>query len=208
MASNLDSTKRENMALTNNIEIFRKSEEQLRQENSSLKELVNNIEIERIHFRATCELLQRELSFAKKENASYIASENKIMNFSKPGSNVHNYPTQMSDMNSGVSTPGGNYQHLLPQSDLSKAPTPTPNPANIGANLEKLYQPQAPNSGFNNQSNTPKVLGGMNVEEFKQQVGPNPAMNQTPQVPNTVQNPQPPAPAAGSANVSQISERN
>lgn len=52
MASQFDAVKRENIALVSNIEIFRRSEEQLRLENSNLKELVNNIEAERIHYRA------------------------------------------------------------------------------------------------------------------------------------------------------------
>lgn len=84
MSSHFDSVKRENMALTSNIEIFRKSEEQLRQENSNLKDLINNIEAERIHYRAVSEQLQRELAYSKKENTvSYKPPENGILNYNR-----------------------------------------------------------------------------------------------------------------------------
>ncbi|CAI2381844.1 unnamed protein product [Moneuplotes crassus] len=163
MASQLDSTKRENMALENNIEIFKKSEEQLREENSSLKELVNNIEIERIHFRATCELLQRELSFVKKENASYLASENRILNFAKPKNDVHNYPSQIPEVSPASRSPLSSFQHLLKNNEMGSGP-----PSRSEPNFGGSFQPPA-------QENMPTMLGGMNFDHAQQ--APSPANN-------------------------------
>ena len=120
MASQLDSVKRENIALTSNIEIFRRSEEQLRHENSSLKELVNKIEVERIHYRATSELMQRELSYAKKENANFMANENRMMNFSQSPVDLPNYPSQMNGLGIDSQSQLANYQYLLPKSELDR----------------------------------------------------------------------------------------
>lgn len=96
MASQYDSVKRENIALASNIDIFRKSEEQLRIENSNLKDLINGIETERIHFRALSEQLQREIAFSRRENAvNYSPSQFRSMDYNRPslGDSVYHAPT-------------------------------------------------------------------------------------------------------------------
>jgi len=155
MASQLDSVKRENIALTSNIEIFRRSEEQLRHENSSLKELVNKIEVERIHYRATSELMQRELSYAKKENANFMANENRMMNFSQPPVDLPNYPSQMNGLGIDSQSQLANYQYLLPKSELDRENSPCQMPQRTGASMEELYQIHNPaQSMYNSQVNT------------------------------------------------------
>ncbi|CAI2382490.1 unnamed protein product [Moneuplotes crassus] len=184
MASQLDSSKRENMALTNNVEIFKRSEEQLREENSSLKELVNNIEIERIHFRASCELLQRDLSFAKKEIASYIASENRVMNIGLPMGNLHNYPSQIPKINPDSNGPPNNFQGPIPNPQVNATPLSHSGPQNVGPNSQETFKP--PQSAFPSQEDMAKRFGDMSLEEFKKATIP--ANN----MPNTMGN-QPPA---------------
>ena len=155
MASQLDSVKRENIALTSNIEIFRRSEEQLRHENSSLKELVNKIEVERIHYRATSELMQRELSYAKKENANFMANENRMMNFSQSPVDLPNYPSQMNGLGIDSQSQLANYQYLLPKSEVDRGNSPFQMPQRTGTSMEELYQiPNPAQSMYNSQVNT------------------------------------------------------
>ena len=171
MASQLDSVKRENIALTSNIEIFRRSEEQLRHENSNLKELVNNIEIERIHYRATSELMQRELSYAKKENANFMANDNRNMNFAQPLPELQRYSSQMNDLGIYPQDQLATYQDLFPSSEISGANSPGKMPLRTGASMEELYQvPNTVQSMYNNQGTTPKTQDPPLDENLKSQV--------------------------------------
>lgn len=122
IASQFDSVKRENMALSMNIEIFRRSEEQLRHENSNLKELINSIESERIHYRAISEQLQKDLAYSKKESASFAANESKLLAYIKPDQ----YQAPRYDEYYGPSDGNEmlNYQYMLPRNELEGSNTP------------------------------------------------------------------------------------
>jgi predicted nucleic acid-binding Zn-ribbon protein len=155
IASSFDSVKRENMALTSNIEIFRRSEEQLREENSNLKELINNIESERIHYRAVSEQLQRELAYTKRENASFAANESKLSSYSRSDQEPQ-YQAPRYDDYSGPSNGNemANYQFMLPQNEGSGHQTPLHGRDANSPNFEESYQP------LNMPANTPPRYSG------------------------------------------------
>ena len=157
MASQFDAVKRENIALVSNIEIFRRSEEQLRLENSNLKELINNIEAERIHYRAMCEQLQREIAYNRKESPiSYNQLDGSILKI-KQSLETGQPPSQYEDM--GYATPKSreleSYQYLVSKPDLSSM-TPKSN-MNEKERFQDVYQiaTAATNMPNKSQTNTP-----------------------------------------------------
>ena len=56
------------MCLSKNVEIYQKNEQQLRQELMQLKELVLNIERQRVEYQTKSEMRETELSAMKEEN--------------------------------------------------------------------------------------------------------------------------------------------
>lgn len=165
--------KRENLALSSNIEIFRRSEEQLRQENSSLKELVNNIELERIHFRATSELLQRELAYTKKENASFLSNEQRIPSLGALPNEAPSFPPPMNDLQRPPQqNPMENYQYLLPKNEFGEMPSQPTHSSR--ASMEDLYKPPQPNSSLatSQQPSTSSLHENVNVEDLRASSSP------------------------------------
>lgn len=135
--------KRENIALSSNIEIFRRSEEQLRHENSNLKDLINNIEAERIHYRAISEQLQRELAYSRKESSvAYNPNDNRLINLNKQGPDLYYRSPQYDDMAPGTPTNRdlSNYEYILPKNDVSPSYISSGSPSKLNK-FEDIYQP-------------------------------------------------------------------
>lgn len=142
------------MALSSNIEIFRRSEEQLRHENSNLKELINSIESERIHYRAISEQLQKDLAYSKKESASFAANESKLLAYIKPDQQPQ-YQAPRYDEYYGPSDGNemANYQYLLPRNEIEGTNTPPRFPAEAYYPAPEEYkQPRSQTSSQDDKS--------------------------------------------------------
>lgn len=146
MASNYDSLKRENLALTSNLDIFRRSEEQLRIENSNLKELINNIEGERIHYRAISEQLQRELEFSRKESSTnYSPMDRGILMYDRSQQRDSAYQLPMRDDIPRISPTKNDWQsyqnQYMPPNERDDYPRPDleSNPEQKFQNFHDLY---------------------------------------------------------------------
>ena len=172
IASQFDSVKRENQALTSNIDIFRKSEEQLRIENSNLKELINNIESERIHYRAISEQLQREIAYSKKESAisNYATSDAGLNYMNRPpmGDLAFQPPTNENFNLMKLKQEWQDYQkqYMSSASELPFSPPkidqPPMNDIPQMANYQDIYQAPTqdlpPSPGMNGSSSSPNLM--------------------------------------------------
>jgi myosin heavy subunit len=170
MASQFDAIKRENMALTSNIEIFRRSEEQLRAENRNLKDLINNIESERIHYRAISEQLQRELAYSKQDSSSYNPNDYQMLHYNGPQNYESFYQgIKPEEFTQGMKPkmPNTNYEYMMPQSELSHSFQPSQVPSQ---NFFEIYKPPGTPPTLHSSENTPRVAQSPQiplVEELK-----------------------------------------
>jgi hypothetical protein len=148
-----------------------------------LKELINNIEAERIHYRAISEQLQRELAYSRKESSvSYNPNENRLV--SRQGPDLYYRPPQYDDMPPGTPTNRdlSNYEYVLPKNDVSSY-SPGGGSNNM-VKFEDIYQPPPQtNSRPQSQASTPSRRNQPDQpkEDFKPSFTPTKDQKKTPQ---------------------------
>ena len=179
MASQFDAVKRENLALSSNSEIYRRSEEQLISENNSMKELIKNIEMDRIHYRSISEQLQRELAYAKENAKSFTQKDMSMLGYNKPsqptesyyqGSSLEGIASELSKRNNMT-----NYDFMIPQNDITKNLNQSFEAPKNQANFDNIYKAQQmgipPSLGSSQSLGSLHQLGASQQPGASQQLG-------------------------------------